>query len=56
MPTIKRTAISLEEQADAEKQRADTKQSIADLDWISMMTGVDLPRNEEAENEPDRAQ
>lgn len=50
MPTIKRTAISLEEQADAEKQRADTKQSIADLDWISMMTGVDLPRNEEAED------
>ena len=45
MPTIKRMTTSLKEQADAEKQRADTKQSIADLDWISMMTDIELPRN-----------
>lgn len=46
MPKIIRLTITPAELADQEKLRADTKQCAADLDYISMMTDVELPRNE----------
>ena len=47
MPKIIRPKLTPAEMAAEEKLRADTKQCAADLDYISMMTDVDLPRNDD---------
>ena len=48
---IEKLMMSVEEQAAMELANAKAEQNQADADYIAMMTDVELPRNEEVQNE-----